>query len=88
MPKLENKTFNKSIKRNKRKKTKTNKTKKKSSNKKTIKNKFMKLKCSPQLNPNPVSCLSTDGLKYLRDQWNIRHPDKIISTKATPKQML
>lgn len=53
---------------------------------KTSKIKTMKmLKCSPINNKNKLefSCFSNDDLKKLRDLWNIRHPDALISSNES-----
>ena len=41
---------------------------------------FIKLQCSPKADKNNFSCFDDESLNKLKDLWNKRHPDKIIST--------
>ena len=41
---------------------------------------FKKLNCSPNKNPKKYTCYSDENLHKMRDIWNARHPDKLISS--------
>ena len=41
---------------------------------------FIKLKCSPKLQENDFTCYSNDSLIKLKNLWNARHPDVMITT--------
>ena len=49
---------------------------------------FKKLRCSPKEknNFNSFTCYTNDSLYKLRDQWNKKHPDKLIKTND-PKEI-
>ena len=76
---------NKYRKHNKTTRHKTNKKNKSYSDKtKNIVNeKINHLQCSPKAKKNDFSCFSDESLYQLRDMWNARHPDALISTNDT-----
>lgn len=41
---------------------------------------FIKLKCSPKLQENDFTCYSNESLIKLKNLWNARHPDVMITT--------
>ena len=41
---------------------------------------FIKLKCSPKIQENDFTCYSNESLIKLKNLWNARHPDVMIST--------
>ena len=41
---------------------------------------FLKLKCSPKLQENDFTCYSNESLIKLKNLWNARHPDVMITT--------
>lgn len=73
----------KRLKTRSRKYLKTRRTNKFNSRLNQENKKFIKLSCSPENNKKSFTCYSDEDLYKMKDMWNIRHPDKPITTTNT-----
>jgi hypothetical protein len=64
-------------------KIKYKKNKQNLTRKKSLSKPFIKLNCSPENKNKDYTCFTDDNLNKLKEMWNERHPDNLITTTDT-----